>query len=100
MSDVIAGHQLLQQESQISLTEAFGGEFFLNKCHPCMTTMGHQQLDRGNQDLLSINNNLLSFADRIYNRYRDLYNEKTLFGRKGKVMFYAVATIGQRSRNY
>ena len=49
--------------------------------------MGHQQLDRGNQDFLSINNNLLSFADRIYNRYRDLYNEKTLFGRKGKVMF-------------
>ena len=38
MSDVIAGHQLLLQESQISLSEAFGGEFFLNKCHPCMTT--------------------------------------------------------------
>ncbi len=35
-------------------------------------------------NLLSVNPNLLSFADRIYNRYRDLYNEKTLYGRKGK----------------
>jgi hypothetical protein len=35
-------------------------------------------------NLLSVNPNLLSFADHIYNRYRDLYNEKTLYGRKGK----------------
>ena len=46
--------------------------------------MGDQPQEHGNQNLLSINNNLLSFADRIYNRYRDLYNEKTLFGRKGQ----------------
>ena len=37
-----------------------------------------------NNNLLSVNPNLLSFADRVYNRYRDLYNEKTLYGQKGR----------------
>ena len=39
------------------------------------------------RNLLSVNPNLLSFADRIYNRYRDLYDEKTLYGKKGLFSF-------------
>lgn len=35
-------------------------------------------------NMLSVNPNFLSFADRVYNRYRDLYDEKTLYGTKGK----------------
>ena len=50
-----------------------------------------------NNNLLSVNPNLLSFADRVYNRYRDLYNEKTLYGQKGRTIYsqsYNLSLVG------